>query len=79
VQRLARGAPAGVEVDRFLLLKGVEDQVEVAVSKDDAAPEEGVGRVARDLLEALDEPFVDEGDAELCFVVSVCVCMGGDS
>ena len=43
----------------------VEDQVEVAVRKDDAAPEEGVRFRPRDALEALDEGLVDEGDAEL--------------
>ena len=72
MERLGGGAPASVEVDGFVFLKGVEDQVEVAVRKDEAAPEKRVRPVARDALEALDEGVIDEGDAELG-----CLCVRG--
>ena len=65
MQRLRGRATARVEVDRFLFFEGVEDEVEVAVRKDNAAAPERVRSVASDSFEALDQLFVDKRDAEL--------------
>ena len=69
MQRLGRRAAAGVQVNGFLPLVRVEDEVKVAVGKDDPSPEEGVGPVSRDALEAVDQGLVDEGDAERLLIL----------
>lgn len=58
-------AAAGVEEEGLALLIAVENKLEVAVGEDNASPEEAMGLLAGDPLEAIEQGLVDLLGAEL--------------
>ena len=64
VDTVGRRAAAGVEEEGLALLITVEDKLEVAVGEDNASPEEAMGLLARDPLEAIEQGLVDLLGAE---------------
>ncbi len=59
-----RGPPAGVQVERLLLLDVAEDGVHIAVREEDASPEQMVRRRSADALHPGEQVRVDLGAAK---------------